>query len=214
MAIDTLTLEGAQHAKRPLVTSRAPTAALIAQPDQARLPIRVPVVAQCGGQTIKAEVIGSTDNVLLLQGSDPDATLPPLGSPMRVRIVWDRQLLIGRLAAHGVAGRFLVSIGERAIRYSRRFPVDLPGIANSAHLYGPVEVRVVDLSTGGARVRGIDLPVGTEIQLQFTPPGQTAQLTVLGFVVRAIDGAEMPTLGVAFRLVQPSMDLLAAARSA
>jgi PilZ domain len=185
-----------------------PSTALIEQPERSRLPIRIPVIAHCGGQNLKAEVIGSTDNVLLLQGTESDATLPPLGTPVRLRVIWDRQLLIGRLAAHGVAGRFLVSIGERAIRYSRRFPVDLPGIAVSAHLYGPVEVRVIDLSTGGARVKGIDLPVGTEIELHFTPPGQTANIKVLGFAVRAIDGAEMPTLGVAFRLVQPSMDLL------
>jgi PilZ domain-containing protein len=213
MAIDTMTVEDAPQARRSVLMARAQSGALIAQPERARLPIRIPVIAQCGGQNLKAEVIGSTDNVLLLQGTEADVTLPPLGTPVRLRVVWDRQLLIGRLAAHGVAGRFLVSIGERAIRYSRRFPVDLPGVARSAHLYGPVEVRIVDLSTGGARVRGIDLPVGTEIELQFTPPGQATDINVLGFVVRAIDGAEMPTLGVAFRLVQPSMDLLGEARS-
>jgi hypothetical protein len=181
---------------------------LIAQPDREKLPIRVPVVADCGGVSLQAEVIGSTTNVLLLQGADPSIALPPLGTPVRLRVEWDRQLLNGRMAAHGVAGRFLVSIGERAIRYSRRFAVDLVGTASSLHLYGPVEVRIVDLSTGGARVKGIDLPVGTEIELQFTPPGQSASINVQGFVVRAIDGAETPMLGVAFRLVQASMDLL------
>jgi hypothetical protein len=109
------------------------TGTLIAQPERARLPIRIPVIAQCGGQNVKAEVIGSTDNVLLLQGTELDATLPPLGTPVRLRVVWDRQLLIGRLAAHGVAGRFLVSIGERAIRYSRRFPVPPVWAGRSAH---------------------------------------------------------------------------------
>jgi hypothetical protein len=205
MAIDTTTEQGqAQRTATPGTSSKT----FIEQPDRSRLPIRIPVIAHCGGLNVQAEVIGSTDNVLLLQGTDPDATLPPLGTPVRLRVIWDRQLLIGRLAAHGVAGRFLVSIGERAIRYSRRFPVDLPGIARCALLYGPVEVRVIDLSSGGAKVKGIDLPVGTEIELQFTPPNQTTDIKVLGFVVRAIDGAEMPTLGVAFRLVQPSMDLL------
>jgi hypothetical protein len=200
---------GSSQSKQSAPSSTGHSSALIAQPDREKLPIRVPVVADCGGVSLQAEVIGSTTNVLLLQSTDElGISLPPLGTPVRLRVEWDRQLLNGRMAAHGVAGRFLVSIGERAIRYSRRFAVDLIGTATSLHLYGPVEVRIVDLSTGGARVKGIDLPVGTEIQLQFTPPGQTASINVQGFVVRAIDGAETPMLGVAFRLVQASMDLL------
>jgi hypothetical protein len=180
---------------------------LIPQPGRPKLPIRVPVHAELGTLFMRAEVLGSTANVLLLQGTG-DSSLPPLGTPVRLKLNWDKQLLNGRLAAHGVAGRFLVTIGERAIRRSRRFPVDLTGIARSTHLYGPVEIRIADLSTGGARVEGIDLPVGAEVELRFTPPGRKAPLTVLGFVVRTIEGAETPTLGVAFRLVQPSMDVL------
>ena len=181
---------------------------LIAQPDRPTLPIRVPVIADCGGMIRLAEVIGSTGNVLLLQSLDPTAALPVLGTPVRLRVEWDRQMLNGRIAAHGVAGRFLVSIGERAIRSSRRFPVSLAGTAQSAHLYGAVEVRIADLSTGGARVEGIDLPVGSDVSLTFTPPGKAAPINVVGFVVRVIDGTEVPTLGVAFRLVQQSMDVL------
>jgi hypothetical protein len=181
---------------------------LIAQPDRPILPIRVPVIADCGGTIRLAEVIGSTGNVLLLQALETTAVLPVLGTPVRLRVDWDRQLLNGRIAAHGVAGRFLISVGERAIRSSRRFPVSLPGTAQSAHLYGAVEVRVADLSTGGARIEGIDLPVGSEVSLTFTPPGRPAPIIVMGFVVRVIDGTEVPTLGVAFRLVQQSMDVL------
>jgi hypothetical protein len=188
-------------------------AALIAQPDRPTLPIRVPVIADCGGSIRLAEVIGSTGNVLLLQALDPAAVLPVLGTPVRLRVEWDRQLLNGRIAAHGVAGRFLISVGERAIRSSRRFAVSLPGTAESAHLYGTVEVRIADLSTGGARVEGIDLPVGTEVNLAFTPPGRSGPINVTGFVVRAIDGSEVPTLGVAFRLVQQSMDVLGRAQT-
>src|SRR5437879_5966633 len=130
----------------------APTE-LIPQPSRPRLPIRVPVVADFGGgNAVHAEVIGSTASVLLLQGPDTGAKIASLGAPVRLRVEWDRQLLSCRLAAHGAAGRFLVSIGERAIRRSRRFTVDLPGVARTAQLPGPVEVRVVDLSTGGARV--------------------------------------------------------------
>jgi hypothetical protein len=181
---------------------------LIAQPDRPKLPIRVPVIADCGGSIRLAEVIGSTGNVLLLQALDPAVALPVLGTLVRLKVDWDRQVLNGRLAAHGVAGRFLVSIGERAIRTSRRFAVSLPGTAQSIHLYGTVEVRIADLSTGGARVEGIDLPVGSDVNLTFTPPGRPAPINVTGFVVRAIGGTEVPTLGVAFRLVQQSMDVL------
>jgi len=181
---------------------------LIAQPERPKLPIRVPVVADCGGSLRLAEVIGSTGNVLLLQALDPSVALPVLGTAIRLKVDWDRQVLNGRLAAHGVAGRFLVTIGERAIRSSRRFPVSLPGTAQSIHLYGPVEVRIADLSTGGARVEGIDLPVGSDVNLTFTPPGRPGPISVTGFVVRVIGETEVPTLGVAFRLVQQSMDVL------
>jgi hypothetical protein len=185
---------------------------LIPQPERpSQFPIRVPVVAECAGVLFKAEVLGSTDNVLLMQASSSSISLPSLGTPIRMRVDWDRQLLQGRIAAHGVAGRFLVSLGERAIRRSRRFPVNLPGTARSAHLYGPVEVRVADLSTGGARVEGIALPIGTELELRFTPPGQPGQITVLGFVVRSVEGNPVPSVGVAFRLAQPSVEVLGGA---
>jgi hypothetical protein len=186
----------------------ADNSGLIAQPERPTLPMRVPVVADCDGVLLNAEVLGSTENVLLLQGSDA-TSLPPLGTPIRLQVEWDLQSLTGRIAAHGVAGRYLVTIGERAIRRSKRFPVDLPGIARSAHWQGPVEVRVTDLSAGGARVEGIDLPIGSDLDLQFTPPRKTVRIDVRGFVVRAIDGAGSPTVGVAFRLVEPSMDVLA-----
>src|SRR6266851_3014013 len=141
--------------------------ALIPQPSRPSLPIRVPVAADFGGgNVVHAEVIGSTASVLLLQGPDTGVKIGPLGAPVRLRVEWDRQSLSCRLAAHGVAGRFLVSIGERAIRRSRRFPVDLPGVARSPQLPGPVDVHVGDLSTGGARVEGIELAVGSELELR------------------------------------------------
>jgi hypothetical protein len=184
---------------------------LIPQPGRPQLPLRVPVVAEMAGALVEAEVLGSTANVLLLQGPE-HGSLPPLGTPVRLKLKWDRQVVIGRLAAHGVAGRFLISVGERAIRGSRRFPVDLPGIASSPQLYGPIQVRITDLSAGGARVEGILLPVGCEVELRFTPPGRKEPLSVQAFVVRTIEPAETPTLGVAFRLVQSSMDVLASDR--
>jgi hypothetical protein len=189
------------------------TAELIPQPERPKLPLRVPVEADLGTAVIKAEVIGSTANVLLLQGRE-DGALPQLGTPIRLRLDWDRQVLTGRIAAHGVQGRFLVTLGERAIRRSKRFPVDLQGSARIAQVPGSVDVRITDLSTGGARVEGVNLPVGTEIELRLTPPGRTSPINVLGFVVRTIDSTAAPTVGVAFRLVQASMDVLANAQLA
>lgn len=184
---------------------------LIPQPSRPNLPIRVPVSADFGnGNVVQAEVIGSTASVLLLQGPDTGAKIAPLGAPVRLRLEWDRQLLNCRLAAFGATGRFLVSIGERAIRRSRRFPVDLPGLARAPYMAEPVEVRVLDLSTGGARVDGVDLPVGSELELRFTPPGRPTPITVLGFVVRHVEINAARSVGLAFRLVQPSMDLLGA----
>ena len=79
---------------------------LIRQPERPRLPIQVPVVAELGGTSLAAEVLGSTSNVLLVEVRDASAGLPPLGTPIRLRLEWDRQVLHGRLAAHGVSGRF------------------------------------------------------------------------------------------------------------
>ncbi len=168
--------------------------------------MRVPVEVDFGGATLRAEVLGTTDDVLLLQAGIQGVSLPPIGTMVRLRTDWDRQTLTGRLAAPGAAGRFLVALGERAIRRSRRFAVQLPGIVRSAQvLQTGVEVRISDLSQGGARVEGVELPVGAEVDLQFTPPGRSDSLRVFGFVVRVIDNPEVPTVGVAFRLAQPGL---------
>jgi hypothetical protein len=181
---------------------------LIPPPEQLQLPIRVPVEAELAGAMLRAEVLGSTSHVLLLQALDHSQQLPALGTPVRLKLDWDRQTVNGRLAALGVQGRFLISLGERAIRGSRRVAVDLLGIARSSHQDGGSVVRITDLSAGGARVEGVDLPVGSEVQLQFTPPAHSEAINVLGFVVRSIPGADEPGIGIAFCLVQPSMQVL------
>ena len=156
----------------------------------------------------------AADAVLIPQPDRPKLPLrvpveADLGSTVMKAEVEDRQVLTGRIAAHGVYGRFLVTLGERAIRRSKRFTVDLQGSVRIAQLPGCVDVRITDLSTGGARVEGVNLPIGTEIELRFTPPGRPSPINVLGFVVRAVKNGATPTIGVAFRLVQPSMDVLA-----
>jgi hypothetical protein len=202
-SIESASMFGDHSAAFPAeIRERAP------MPNRPTLPIRVPVRAHFGALVLHAEVIGSTSNVVLLQGADSAATTLPLGAVVRLRTEWDRQSLNGRLAAHGVGGRFLVSIGERAIRRSRRFPMDAPGLARSSQLSSPVRVRITDLSSGGARVEGIELPVGSELELRFLPPGRPNPITVLGFVVRVVEDAGARSIGLAFRLVQPSMDVL------
>jgi hypothetical protein len=113
------------------------------------------------------------------------------------------------LAAHGVSSRFLVTLGERAIRRTRRFPVDLPATVRSAHLPAVEPARIVDLSTSGARVEGpvANLPVGAEVELRFTPPGQSEPRAFYGFVSRTIPGAPTPAVGIAFGLASPVLDL-------
>jgi hypothetical protein len=164
------------------------------------------------GLVLDAEVIGSTAHVVLLQGPTTGTTRARLGAPVRLRSKWDRQSLAGRFASYGIAGRFLVSIGERPIRQAPRFAVDLPGVAYASQLpQGRAQVWVADLSTGGARIRGINLEIGSELELRFKPPGRSEPIKVLGFVARVIESADGGSVALAFRLVPPSLDVLGTA---
>jgi hypothetical protein len=51
-----------------------------------RLTLDVPVQAEVGGQVMAAEVLGSTANVLLLQGPEGGVSLPSLGTSIRLRL--------------------------------------------------------------------------------------------------------------------------------
>ena len=172
------------------------------------LPIRVPVVGLCSGDVIRGDVVVATPHVIVLERTDDSTEVPPLGSPIRLRLEWDRHIIQGRVAANGSSGRFLVSVGERAIRRSQRYAVNLVGMVRSPHLHAAVQVHIRDLSAGGARIEGVELPIGAELELQFTPPFQTAPMSVAAFIAREIEGAEVPSLGVAFRTSQPALERL------
>jgi hypothetical protein len=86
-------------------------------------------------------------------------------------------------------------------RGSARVKVSLPGTLRTSTLTEPVLVEIADLTTSGARVRGVELPVNTQVTLQFTPPGRVDAVSVRALVVHATHGAERPWLGVRFRLV-------------
>jgi hypothetical protein len=146
-----------------------------------------------------AVIVHAGRDVLVLEAADPLRTLPPLGT--LVNVTGPTQQTTGRLAEQGRAGRFLLSIGSRPVRRALRLRVTLPGTLRSPNLAQSVMVEIMDLTTGGARVRGIELPVGSQVTLEFTPPGRTESVTVRASVAHGTQGAAKPWIGVAFRLV-------------
>jgi hypothetical protein len=145
----------------------------------------------------RAYLIHAAHNMLVLEAGDPSLPLPVDGTSVRVE--GPHETLVGKVAEHGRAGRFLVSLGDRPIRRANRLKVSLPATVRSA---GETrEVEIVDLTTGGARVRGIQVPVGSELNLYFTPPGRDETVTVRASVVHANHSVQQPWIGLAFRLV-------------
>ena len=149
---------------------------------------------------VTAAVMHSAHGVLVLEANDSGLPLPPVGAPIMVTGMHDEPLY-GRMAEHGRAGRFLVSVGDRPVRRSARIRVALPGALRASHLPMPLPVEIVDLTTGGARVRGVELPVGSEATLEFTPPGRDEAVSVRAVVVHGTHQADHPWVGVRFRLV-------------
>jgi hypothetical protein len=149
--------------------------------------------------TATAVIVHAARDVLVLEAADPSRVLPPLGT--EVHVTGESQDLNGRLAEHGRAGRFLVSIGLRPVRRAMRLRVSLPGTLRCATQPQPLTVEIVDLTTGGCRVRGIEVPVGTQVTLDFTPPGRDQPVSVRALVAHATQSAVKPWIGVAFRLV-------------
>jgi hypothetical protein len=146
-----------------------------------------------------ALILHAGGGMLVLEAADPRRPLPPLGTEMHVS--GDEQSFNGRLAEHGRAGRFLVSIGTRPVRRALRLRVSLPGKLRCAALPHALPVEIVDLTTGGCRVRGLELPVGTQVSLDFTPPGRDQAVTVRALVAHGTHRAAQPWIGLAFRLV-------------
>jgi hypothetical protein len=146
-----------------------------------------------------AFLIHAAHNMLVLEAGDPQLPLPSEGT--RVTVAGPRETFVGRVAEHGRAGRFLVSVGDRPVRRANRLRVSLPATVRSAELGEAREVEIVDLTTGGARVRGVELGVGSEVNLRFTPPGREEPVTVRAAVVHGTRGSREPWVGLAFRLV-------------
>jgi hypothetical protein len=150
-------------------------------------------------EPVAAVVLHTTREMLVLEAADPRQTLPPLGT--RVHVSGTSFNAMGRLAEHGRAGRFLVCLGTRPVRRAVRMRVHVPGILRCPLLPEPVQVEIADLTTAGARVRGVELPVDTQVALDFTPPGRDHPVTVRALVAHATHGATQPWVGLIFRLV-------------
>jgi hypothetical protein len=147
-----------------------------------------------------ALVIHAARDMLVLEATDPRTALPALGTLLEV--TGDIEHLSGRLAEVGRAGRFLISVGDRPVRLALRLRVSLPGLLRCASLPDPRTVEIVDLTTGGARLRGVELPVDSQVTFEFTPPGRDEPVTVRARVAHSSETqAEQPWIGVVFRLV-------------
>ena len=152
-----------------------------------------------GVEQATAVIVHASRDMLVLEAADPHRVLPPLGT--EVHVTGESKHLSGRLAEHGRAGRFLVSIGLRPVRRAMRLRVSLPGTLRCATRAEPLAVEIADLTTGGCRVRGIEANVGSQVTLDFTPPGRDESVTVRAMVAHTTQGAAKPWIGVAFRLV-------------
>ncbi len=147
-----------------------------------------------------AIVIYATAEVVLVEGEAPRGMALPIGTPVRLSVYRTGALVTGRLAARGRGQRFLVSLGSRPIRRAERVQVDLPVVVHSASLPSPVAARITNLSRSGARLRGVHVPIGSDVDLTFTPPGQSTPVTVRAVVVRVLHGAAAAEIGVTIRL--------------
>jgi len=146
-----------------------------------------------------AVILHSSHDMLVLEAADPRIALPPPGT--RVSVTGESMKVDGRLAEHGRSGRFLVSLGSRPVRGAVRLRVSLPGTLRCPLLPEPLLVEIIDLTTAGARLRGLELPVDTQVALDFTPPGRDQSVTVRAVVAHATRGSEQPWVGLVFRLV-------------
>jgi len=151
------------------------------------------------GGAADAALLHAASALLVLEATEPTLVLPPIGTPIALQ--GDSPEATGHLAEHGRAGRFLVALGDRCVRRSLRLRVSLPGKLRGGAVTEWADVELADLTTGGARIRGVELPVGTQVTLAFTPPGRTEPVSVRALVAHGTHGAVRPWIGVAFRLV-------------
>jgi len=151
-----------------------------------------------GSRVTRAKLLLNTPGVVLLEGEIGAGANARAGIPVRIGLPGARNMVDGRLAAIGQNQRFLVALGSRAVRGAARVRVDLPCFAVGQALGGQKPVRIVDLSSSGARVQGLELEVGADFELRFVPPGHSTVESLRCVVVRTIGEDQPPDVGVAF----------------
>ena len=156
------------------------------------------VLVSWGSGITRARLLRGTSSVLLLEGERPNGGPLAPGASLRVGLPGTPRMLPARLAAHVRGDMFLVSLGSRAVRGAARARVDLPAMVRAPFLAGALNVRVVDISSSGARLRGCSVPVGREFELTLVPPGRTDTISLRCVTVRQIDNTDGPDVGSAF----------------
>ena len=103
----------------------------------------------------------------------------------------------GTEALAGTAERLRRLISHFRLTEARRQAVNIRVTARSEAWIGPRVARIVDLSTTGARIEGLEAPVGSELLLTFTPAnGKPANRR--GKVMRSAYTEAGPWVGIAF----------------
>src|SRR5262245_33418339 len=100
-----------------------------------------------GDERTTAVVVHASSELLILETTEPRRALPAPGT--NLRLIDQRGERTARVAEHGRNGRFLVALGDRAVRRSARLRVSLPGMLRCATFDEAREVEIVDLTTAG-----------------------------------------------------------------
>jgi hypothetical protein len=189
----------AEHAAQGTATNAARSQRSISDPEAAASgEVEQHTLVSWPSGLTRAQLLRVSPSVLLLEGERPPGVLPAPGAPLRVGLPGLPRMVPARLASFGQGSRFLVALGSRAVRGAVRVRVDLPGVVRSPALAGQTSVRVIDLSSSGARLSGLRLPVGADFELTFSPPGHHDPVCMRCVVVRAVDESDCDELGAAF----------------
>ncbi len=166
------------------------------------------------GQVTEAELVYRVESAVLLRGSKPIGRALPIGSVVRLHVRDASRSIQGRIAAYGRGDAYLVALGTRAVRRAPRYRVDLPATIHSPYLPNDTGGRIVDLSAAGARVSGLSLPLGADLDLRFVPPGESGAVTMRAIVVRCVPSASPPEAGIAFCMAALKIDARAVVSAA
>jgi methyl-accepting chemotaxis protein len=104
----------------------------------------------------------------------------------------------GTEALAGTADRLRQLISHFRLTEARREPVNIPVSARCAAWSGVRAARIVDLSTTGARIDGLEAPAGSRLRLAFVDPATTLRVQKAATVMRSAVGDGGAWVGIAF----------------